>query len=73
MADFLVKQIDDDACLHKTPVLTSSLPTNGRPRSSLMMQPAGKVSPLPRCPIKSDQERKRREKKEIASCRQHRT
>jgi hypothetical protein len=46
---------------------------NGRPRSSLMMQPAGKVSPLPRCPIKSDQERKRREKKEIASCRQHRT
>ena len=46
---------------------------NGRSRSSLMMQPAGKVSPLPRCPIKSNQERKRREKKEIASCRQHRT
>jgi hypothetical protein len=38
-----------------------------------MMPPAGKVSPLSRCPIKSDQERKRREKKEIASCRQHRT
>jgi hypothetical protein len=46
---------------------------NGRPRSSLMMQPAGKVSPLSRCPIKSAQKRKRREKKEIASCRQHRT
>jgi putative NADH-flavin reductase len=27
VADFLVKQIDDDAFLHKTPVLTSSLPT----------------------------------------------
>src|SRR6478672_7766447 len=27
---------------------------NGRPRSSLMMLPAGKVSPLSRCPIKSD-------------------
>jgi hypothetical protein len=44
-----------------------------RPRSSLMMQPAGELSPLPRCPIKSDQERKGREKKEIASCRQHRS
>jgi hypothetical protein len=41
----------------------------GRPRSSLMMQPAGKVPPLPCCPIKSDQERKRREKKDIAGCR----
>jgi hypothetical protein len=38
-----------------------------------MMQPAGELSPLPRCPIKSDQERKCREKKEIASCRQHRS
>jgi hypothetical protein len=28
VADFLVKQIDDDAFLHKTPVLTSSLPTS---------------------------------------------
>lgn len=27
VADFLVKQIDNDAFLHKTPVLTSSLPT----------------------------------------------
>ena len=45
----------------------------GRPRSSLMMQPAGKVSPLPRCPIKSDQERKCCEKKKIAGCRQHRS
>jgi len=27
-ADFLVEQIDDDAFLHKTPVLTSSLPTS---------------------------------------------
>src|SRR5262249_35648570 len=26
VADFLVKQIDDDTFLHKTPVLTSSLP-----------------------------------------------
>jgi len=44
-----------------------------RPRSSLMMQPAGELSSLPRCPIKNDQERKGREKKEIASCRQHRS
>jgi putative NADH-flavin reductase len=29
VADFLVKRIDDDAFLHKTPVLTSSLPTSG--------------------------------------------
>jgi hypothetical protein len=28
VADFLVKQIDDDTFLHKTPVLTSSLPTS---------------------------------------------
>src|SRR5262245_10157019 len=28
VADFLVKQIDGDAFLHKTPVLTSSLPTS---------------------------------------------
>ena len=28
VADFVVKQIDDDAFLHKTPVLTSSLPTS---------------------------------------------
>jgi uncharacterized protein YbjT (DUF2867 family) len=28
VADFLVKQIDDDAFLHKTPVLTSPLPTS---------------------------------------------
>jgi hypothetical protein len=38
-----------------------------------MMQPAGELSSLPRCPIKNDQERKGREKKEIASCRQHRS
>jgi hypothetical protein len=38
-----------------------------------MMQLAGKLSPLPRCPIKSDQEGKCREKKKIASCRQHRS
>jgi uncharacterized protein YbjT (DUF2867 family) len=29
VADFLVKQIDDDAFLHKAPVLTSSLRTSG--------------------------------------------
>src|SRR5262249_41212825 len=28
VADFLIKQIDDDTFLHKTPVLTSSLPTS---------------------------------------------
>jgi hypothetical protein len=28
VADFLVKQIDDDAFLHQTPVLTSFLPTS---------------------------------------------
>jgi hypothetical protein len=38
-----------------------------------MMQPAGELSPLSRCPIKNDQERKDREKKEITSCRQHRS
>jgi len=38
-----------------------------------MMQPTGKLSPLPRRPIKSNQERKRREKKKIATCRQHQT
>ena len=33
VSDFLVKQINSDAFLHKTPVLTSSLPTSrGEPR-----------------------------------------
>jgi NAD(P)H-binding len=36
VADFLVKQIDDDAFLYKTPVLTSSLPTS---RSEPMRPP----------------------------------
>jgi hypothetical protein len=51
-------------------VMIDKLP---RPRSSLMMQPAGELSPLPRCPIKSDQERKCREKQEIASGRHDRS
>jgi hypothetical protein len=38
VADFLVKQIDDDAFLHKTPVLTSFLRTSSsEPPSSVMI------------------------------------
>jgi hypothetical protein len=45
VADFLVKQIDDDAFLHKTPVLTSSLPTSrSEPRGRRAAEQRGELA-----------------------------